>query len=217
MARCVRWLLDPPASIPTSADPSNESWLDGWIQLGAERLLIPGTRDGCGALLDEGESVLVFPGGAREVSKRRGEGYRLVWKERIGFAKVALQHRCTVVPFASIGVDDAFDIAFDADDIMNSPVGEWLKRMEWRQDAIPPIATRFRPERLYFRVSDPISVEAFDGRTDDEACWDLRKQVAASIEDGIDRLMEERSQDPQRSFSARLKSATESLAARFRK
>jgi 1-acyl-sn-glycerol-3-phosphate acyltransferase len=188
----------------------------GWRELIEAFGVIPGTREGCGQLLDEGEAVLVFPGGAREVSKRKGEGYKLVWKQRIGFAKLALQHRCTVVPFAAIGVDDAFEIAYDAEDIMNSPVGPLLKRMEWREDAIPPIASSFRPERLYFRVSDPISVESFDGRSDDEACWDLRRQVAASIEEGIDRLMEERSQDPQRSFGARLKAATDSLAARFK-
>ncbi len=188
----------------------------GWREMLGSFGVIPGTREGCGQLLDEGEAVLVFPGGAREVAKRKGEGYKLVWKQRIGFAKLALQHRCTVVPFAAIGIDDAFDIAYDADDIMNSPVGPFLKRMQLREDAIIPIAGGFRPERLYFRISDPISVDSFEGRTDDESCWDLRRQVAASIEDGIDRLMEERAQDPQRSFSARLKAATESLTSRFR-
>lgn len=188
----------------------------GWREMLGSFGVIPGTREGCGQLLDEGEAVLVFPGGAREVAKRKGEGYKLVWKERIGFAKLALQHRCTVVPFAAIGIDDAFDIAYDADDIMNSPIGPFLKRMQLREDAIVPIAGGFRPERLYFRISDPITVDSFDGRTDDESCWDLRRQVAASIEDGIDRLMEERAQDPQRSFGARLKVATASLASRFR-
>ncbi len=38
MARGVRWLLKPPDSIPTSVDPSNDSWLGGWLQFWAERL-----------------------------------------------------------------------------------------------------------------------------------------------------------------------------------
>lgn len=33
-------------------------------------------------LLKEGQSVLLFPGGAREVTKRRGENYQLKWRVR---------------------------------------------------------------------------------------------------------------------------------------
>jgi hypothetical protein len=44
-----------------------------------------GTRDNCRALMGDGQPVMIFPGGAREVFKRKGESYRLIWKERIGF------------------------------------------------------------------------------------------------------------------------------------
>ncbi len=38
-----------------------------------------------------GELVMVFPGGAREVNKRKNERYKLV-ENRLGFARLAIQH-----------------------------------------------------------------------------------------------------------------------------
>jgi hypothetical protein len=35
--------------------------------------------------------VLVYPGGGREVAKRKGEKYQLLWKERVGFARLAIE------------------------------------------------------------------------------------------------------------------------------
>lgn len=177
--------------------------------------VVPGTREDCGALLAAGESVLVFPGGAREVAKRKGEQYKLVWKQRIGFAKMAIQHQATIVPFSAVGMDDAVDIAFDADDILRSPLGRALKKLGVREDAIMPIAWGLRLERFYFRIGTPIPTDAFESDSD-EACWELRRRTAAAIEDGIDRLLEERAQDPQRRFGPRAKAAAGDLAGWLR-
>ena len=37
--------------------------------------------------MQQGYSILVFPGGGREVLKREGEQYHLIWKQRYGFFK----------------------------------------------------------------------------------------------------------------------------------
>lgn len=73
-------------------------------------------------LLEAGEAVLLYPGGAREVAKRKGEENKLLWKEDTDFVRLAMRFGCTIVPFAALGVDDAFGIAFDSKDIMNSPL-----------------------------------------------------------------------------------------------
>jgi 1-acyl-sn-glycerol-3-phosphate acyltransferase len=52
-----------------------------------------------------GELVTVFPGGGREVNKRKNEQYKLVWKNRLGFARLAIQHGYPIVPFASVGAE----------------------------------------------------------------------------------------------------------------
>ena len=40
-------------------------------------------------LLAEGEAVLLFPGGAAEVNKGKGEDYKLLWKEEADFVRVS--------------------------------------------------------------------------------------------------------------------------------
>jgi hypothetical protein len=57
-------------------------WRDLLRGIGAVR----GTRDACSQLFEAGEAVLIFPGGGREVMKHKHERYKLIWKERIGFA-----------------------------------------------------------------------------------------------------------------------------------
>jgi 1-acyl-sn-glycerol-3-phosphate acyltransferase len=52
--------------------------------------------------LARGESVLVFPGGAREA---RGPADRIRWEGRRGFARIAAAARAPIVPFAIAGAD----------------------------------------------------------------------------------------------------------------
>ena len=52
-----------------------------------------GARELCGALA-EGRHCLVFPGGAREVFKRRGEQYVLQWPESSALVKIAAYPSC---------------------------------------------------------------------------------------------------------------------------
>ncbi|MGE5441823.1 MAG: hypothetical protein ACM3Q0_02020, partial [Bacteroidota bacterium] len=58
--------------------------------------------------------IVVFPGGGREVARRKGEQYKLIWKARTGFVRMAIRYGYPVVPFAQVGADDAFDILVDA-------------------------------------------------------------------------------------------------------
>ena len=52
-----------------------------------------------------------------------------------------------------------------------------------------------RPEPLWFQIGKPISTECWAGRSDDkEACWELREQVADSIESMLSELEQDRSE-----------------------
>ncbi len=72
-------------------------WRDFVVQTGA----VQGTRANCAALMRRGEHILVFPGGAREVFKHKGEAYQLIWKERFGFVQLAIEHGYTITPYAT--------------------------------------------------------------------------------------------------------------------
>ncbi len=62
-------------------------------------------------LLEDGELVVVYPGGAREAFKRRArDRYRLSRDRSQGFLKIALELGVPIVPFAAAGVDDTFDV-----------------------------------------------------------------------------------------------------------
>lgn len=184
----------------------------GWRELVTAMGVVDGTRDNCGRLMGEAEVLLVFPGGAREVAKRRGEKYKLIWKDRLGFVKMALQHGCTIQPFSSLGADDAWDIVMDADDLLRHPLfGPAVKRMGLRHDVIPPLVRgAFGPlprgERLYFYFGKPIQTGHLQGlQDDDEACRALRDQVRAEVQHGIDWLQLRRAEDPHRKLLPRLR------------
>jgi 1-acyl-sn-glycerol-3-phosphate acyltransferase len=63
---------------------------------------IPATEVAAVAALRGGESVLLFPGGARELY---GERDRIAWTGRRGFARIAAAAGAPVVPFAVAGAD----------------------------------------------------------------------------------------------------------------
>ena len=67
--------------------------------------------------------------------RRKGEAYRLVWKQRTGFARLAIEHGYDIIPFGSVGPDEAFDILFDANDVMGFRSGT-----SWRSASSSPSA-----------------------------------------------------------------------------
>jgi 1-acyl-sn-glycerol-3-phosphate acyltransferase len=171
---------------------------------------VDGTRETCAALMRAGESILVFPGGGREVAKRRGERYQLIWKERMGFARLAIEHGCTIVPFAAVGVEDALDVVLDSSDLLRTPVGRAFERRGFRVEVLPPLVKGIgptpipRPERLYFEFRPAIDPRAYGTAPTDEAARALRDRVKAEVEAGIASLLARQSQDPHRRLIPRL-------------
>lgn len=76
--------------------------------------VVDGTGDNADRLLSADELVLVLPGGLREALKPRELRYRLLWGQRYGFVRAALRSRAPIVPIASLGADDVFDLVGDA-------------------------------------------------------------------------------------------------------
>jgi 1-acyl-sn-glycerol-3-phosphate acyltransferase len=189
----------------------------GWAELLTKLGAVVASRATCGQLMIDREHILVFPGGGREVARRKGERYKLIWKARTGFVRMAIRYGYSIVPFAQVGADDAFDILIDADDVMRSPVGRFLKTTGIADallrggEMIFPLSrglglTVFpRPERFYYSVLPPIDTRQYAGREDDEEIvYDLRDRVRDAIRDEIARLREYRKKDREISFVRRL-------------
>lgn len=187
--------------------------IPGWGELLKSVGSVVGTRENCARLMQAGQHVLVFPGGGREVAKRKGEAYKLIWKERTGFARMAIEHGYPITPFASVGPEECYDILVDANDVMKSPIGKFLDRTgitkKFLRDGelIFPVARGLgftmipRPERFYFWIGQPIDTRRFAGKHDDkEALLAIREETRAAVEGGIAKLLSIREKDPGRTL-----------------
>jgi 1-acyl-sn-glycerol-3-phosphate acyltransferase len=183
----------------------------GWRDLLTRFGAIDGSRENTRALMRAGQPVLVFPGGGREVARRHDEHYRLIWKERIGFARLALEFGYAVVPLSTIGVDDMWDVVADADDALLAPLRRVAPRLGIDPDLIWPLVRGIgptplpRPQRIYSRIGEPIDARTFGSRWDDApGARRLRAAVATAVEQGIADLLAERELDPARRLVPRL-------------
>jgi len=185
-----------------------------WRDLLAACGMVRGTRDNVRVLMRDRQTILVFPGGAREVNKRRGQQYQLLWRERVGFARLAVERGYPIVPFAAVGVDDMLDVIGD----QNTPIYGQLAGLYEKVLGFPtpPVVRGVgltpipRPGRLYFWFGEPIDSTRFGSRFDDTAAaCALRDEIKQAILVGIQFLRDERDQDPNRSLPSRLRGRVE--------
>jgi 1-acyl-sn-glycerol-3-phosphate acyltransferase len=59
-------------------------------------------------LLQSGQSIGVSPGGVREAISGAKNNYKLVWRDRVGFAKVALAAQVDIVPVFTENVEEMY-------------------------------------------------------------------------------------------------------------
>ncbi len=172
------------------------------------------TRENLRALLEAGESPCIFPGGVREVAKRKGEQYQLFWGESVTFARMAVEYGYSITPVAIMGPEHAYTIVWDANDILNSPPLRLLRRygllsrltgsrVKLEDLPIPPISRGIgptaipRPERCYISICPPLDTQSYRGREGDKgAMLELREQVAGAIRDELKQLEKRRDEDP---------------------
>lgn len=173
---------------------------------------VSGTRENTRRLLAADQAVLVFPGGGREVARRRGENYPLVWRERIGFARLALEFGYPVVPFAMIGADEMWNVVVDADDALYAPARALARRLDIDPEMLFPIVRGLgptplpRPQRIYGRIAPPIDARSFGDSWEDTAgAAKLRDAVRRAVARGIETLEIEREADPARHLAPRLR------------
>lgn len=172
--------------------------------------VVDGTRAITSELMRRGEVILVYPGGGREVAKRKGERYKLIWKERMGFARLAIEHGYRIVPFAAVGAEEAVDIVLDGDNPLLAPTRLFAEKVLGSKDAMPitrgigltPVP---RPERQYYWFGKPISTKSVQGQQHDDAVVrKVREKTKTAVEEGMAFLLVERENDPNRSVLKRL-------------
>ncbi|XP_066590987.1 DGAT1/2-independent enzyme synthesizing storage lipids [Prorops nasuta] len=139
----------------------------GWSIISDVLKVIPGTIQTCSTILKEGNMLAISPGGVYEA--QFGDSYyQLMWKKRLGFAKVALDAKVCIIPFFTKNLREAFRTI------------SWGRRLWLRIYA----ATRFPfvpiyggfPVKLVTYIGKPIP---YDSRLTPE---DLQTKIAESLE-----------------------------------
>jgi 1-acyl-sn-glycerol-3-phosphate acyltransferase len=74
---------------------------------------ILGDRGNCQYLIENGESILVFPEGVRGISKNTPDYYKLKSFSQ-GFYRIALQKKTPILPVCVIGAEEMFPFVFHA-------------------------------------------------------------------------------------------------------
>ena len=72
---------------------------------------ILGDRQNCSFLIDHGESILVFPEGARGISKNSIDFYQLRHFSE-GFYRIALQKKTPILPVCVVGAEEMYPLVF---------------------------------------------------------------------------------------------------------
>ncbi|KAL3899056.1 MAG: hypothetical protein SGCHY_002315 [Lobulomycetales sp.] len=143
-----------------------------------------------------GEPILVFPGGAKEVFRdERHEKYSLLWKQRKGFARLAIQHSYTIVPVASIGMEDMVKVgASFSSSWFWKMIGDKERALKNAFDA--PESTRFpilvpsgTHSDLYVSFGDPITPPALESCSEAQV-WSFRELVKERLENLIQETLE---------------------------
>ncbi len=180
----------------------------GWREMLLQGGAVDGVPENCTRLMTGQQHIIVYPGGAREVMKNEGEQYRLVWKRRTGFARMAMQHGYDIIPFAALGADDSLSIRYDSQRFRQSLLGKVAAKTGVMDsvfrggDTLGPVVKGVaglpipRPEKLYFKFGERIPTAHLQADyRNAEAQWDLRKQVESAIYRQLDELRSIRARD----------------------
>lgn len=173
--------------------------IPGWSQLFTIGGALNAERENCIKAMKAGQPLLVFPGGSDEVFRtRKIEPYTLLWKERKGFAKLALEHGYTIVPIASVGADEQLTIVYEmnAQGIMRL-AGD--KRKD-REILLPLSLPNLNFQRIYIQIGAEIETSCFDSSDagKDGSVTAIRDLTRDAIKKGIEETKRERDNDPYR-------------------
>jgi 1-acyl-sn-glycerol-3-phosphate acyltransferase len=161
-----------------------------------------GSPENASELMRDDQTILVFPGGGREMPKFKGEEYTLRWNNRYGFARSAIQHGYPIITAVLVGGDDVFT-SMTTRDSRWGQFSEWVgERISGRTDmAFPPVrgigpTLIPRPQRMYLRFGVPIDTNR-PGRTSAKnwVCT-IKDRVQTELETTLSDLQRIREQEP---------------------
>ncbi|OBK39855.1 glycerol acyltransferase [Mycobacterium sp. 1245111.1] len=158
-------------------------------------------------LMRHDETILVFPGGGREIGKFRGEEYTLRWQGRAGFARLSIEQSYPIVPVGLVGGDDVYRSLTTRDSVYAKVSAAVSRKVNGRPDMALPLLRGVgptlipRPQRMYLRFGAPIDTSHPPGIDADSWVDAVKERTQRALERILDDLVELRSSDPYRALN----------------
>jgi 1-acyl-sn-glycerol-3-phosphate acyltransferase len=158
-------------------------------------------------LMHHNESILVFPGGGREIAKFKGEENTLRWKGRAGFARVAVENDYPIVPVALAGADNVYRSLITRDGRWGRLSQRLSGKLTGRDDMALPLLHGVgptlipRPQRMYLRFAAPIDTTKPARVSDEKWVATVKQNTQESLERALADLLVIRSSDPYRELN----------------
>lgn len=158
-------------------------------------------------LMRHDETILVFPGGGREIAKFKGEEYALRWQGRSGFARVSVANGYPIVPVGLVGGDDVYRSWTTRDSAYAKFSAALSRRLNGRPDMAMPLLRGIgptlipRPQRMYLRFGAPIDTTTPLGVENEQWVDIVKERTRRHLETILSELLRLREKDPYRGLN----------------
>lgn len=158
-------------------------------------------------LMRHDETILVFPGGGREIAKFKGEEYALRWQGRSGFARVSVANGYPIVPVGLVGGDDVYRSLTTRDSAYAKFSAALSRRLNGRPDMVMPLLRGIgptlipRPQRMYLRFGAPIDTTTPLGVENEQWVDIVKERTRRQLEIILSELLRLREKDPYRGLN----------------
>ena len=166
-----------------------------------------GSPESASELMRHDETILVFPGGGREIAKFKGEENTLRWQGRAGFARVSVENGYPIVPVALIGGDDVYRSLITRTSLLGQLSLAASEKLSGTSDMAPPLMRGIgptlipRPQRMYLRFAPAIDTTKPARTSHDQWVAAVREKTQESLERAMADLLDVRSGDPYRELN----------------
>ncbi len=168
---------------------------------------VVGAPESARELMRHNETILVFPGGGREIAKFKGEEYTLNWHGRSGFARLAAENDYPIVPVGLVGGDDVYKSLVSRDSRLGRLSQTISTRLSGRADMAMPLMRGVgptlipRPQRMYLCFGDPIETTKPKRVSTDKWVASVRTNTQHSLQTILRDLLAVRATDPFRELN----------------
>jgi 1-acyl-sn-glycerol-3-phosphate acyltransferase len=158
-------------------------------------------------LMRHDETILVFPGGGREIGKFKGEEYTLSWHGRSGFARIAAENGYPIVPVGLVGGDDVYKSLIRRDSALGRLTLAVSAKLSGRTDTAMPLVRGVgptlipRPQRMYLGFGEPIDTTKPKRTSVENWVASVRDSTQQSLETILTDLLTVRADDPFRELN----------------